>query len=531
VTRPGWIGEHRVTIAGCAAIAAASIVVYRRTISYPFIQDDWIVLANLRSAGGGRFVLDALTPGPLFYRPVGLLYLAGSHVLFGLNPLPHHLLALALHIVNAALVVRIAAALSADAIVGWAAGIIYATAVNVHLASLQWAVGIYELSAVLFSLIAIERCIAGRPVASAICLGLALLSKEAAVFVLPVLVAVELLYAVPASRVRRPTLDATAPEQRSPRAEADQRAPKWPARARRLWPALAVAVLYAGVRAVRFSPPIADAGHPYYVSAAFSDVRSALGGYLRWAVDAVSPLKVPSLGDAVIHRVATSARSMPLVAAAGLGAIGIAGVRARRLLTATEIRVTAIAAVWAVSAMLPVLALPNHREPYYLASALPAICCALVALTLRFVEAAGAGRKAAVCVVAVWAASATASSAAADPARLNLGGTAALLDGRARIVDAVGSQLRRERPALPPGATLVFEGVDVWSFGKDAGPRLWYEDSSLGVVEASAVACERRTLVADHRVLDDARAAWLRMSGGRLSAVALEEVRVSRCGR
>src|SRR4030095_7424867 len=56
---------------------------------------------------------------------------------------------------------------------------------------------------------------------------------------------------------------------------------------------------------------------------------------------------------------------------------------------------------------------------------------------------------------------------------------------RAETVERVRDLLAREATKLPRGATLLFDHVQVWSFGKDLGPRLWTGDPTLAVYPAA----------------------------------------------
>jgi len=58
---------------------------------------------------------------------------------------------------------------------------------------------------------------------------------------------------------------------------------------------------------------------------------------------------------------------------------------------------------------------------------------------------------------------------------------------KASYVIAVSNILREHYPALPKGATLLFDWLPTMSFGCNAGPRIWYNDSTISVYEAVRV--------------------------------------------
>ena len=48
----------------------------------------------------------------------------------------------------------------------------------------------------------------------------------------------------------------------------------------------------------------------------------------------------------------------------------------------------------------------------------------------------------------------------------------------------------RARPVLEPHAGRLFKGLDVWAFGKDSGPRIWYGDPTIRAYDARQVVWE-----------------------------------------
>ena len=50
---------------------------------------------------------------------------------------------------------------------------------------------------------------------------------------------------------------------------------------------------------------------------------------------------------------------------------------------------------------------------------------------------------------------------------------------RAAVVREVRDTLGRLHPTLAPSTVLLFNGLEIWSFGKDSGPHIWYGDSTI----------------------------------------------------
>lgn len=129
------------------ALLVAIGVVYWPVLTYPFIQDDWGQLRALVNGDAFSFFSNALSvKGKLFFRPLSLAYFVVYHRLFGLNPLPFHIIGLTIHLLNSLLVSLISWRLTRSHWISRFAGLIYAAAVTVHLDPLLWLVGFFRHS-------------------------------------------------------------------------------------------------------------------------------------------------------------------------------------------------------------------------------------------------------------------------------------------------------------------------------------------------------------------------------------------------
>lgn len=482
--------------AGYAAIAAVVLLVYAPTLRYPFIQDDWDILAELHGAGTRAFLAGALTPAAkLFFRPVGLVYFALMHAVFGLNAVAYHAAALVIQAVNGILVARLASRFAKDPLVGWSAGIIYVTAVNIHLEPMLWIVGIYDLAAVLFALLAVDRYLAGRYRSSAFAMAAALLSKESAVYLFVALI----VFATYTSA-------------------------SW----KTLWRHGAITAGYLLAKAFGSTAAALDPSHPYYLHVDAASLRTTIGIYGRWGIDALMPLKWP-IGDALVHSLAQG-RWLALASAALVGAFGVYVLRAAS--TPHLRRAVACAAAWGLISILPVVPLVRHQLAYYLTPALPAMAI-LCAIAIGCIATALALQpRALAAVVIMWAAVATASSTAAVAASPPAGQT---LIRRAQVVSTIAGALHSRFASVPRGSVFVFDGVDVASFSGSAGPRVWYGDPTLAVVEEREVACAagvlaaRDTAGARVELSRPDRVFWLRTAPEGVYRIDLATVRGQRC--
>jgi hypothetical protein len=136
----------------------------------PFIQDDWGFLLELQTNNTAVLLANFFHPGgAIFYRPLAATYLLALYKLFGVQPWPFHVLALAIHIFNASLVFRIMTHLLRDRGIGLLTGLLYAVAVSIHLDPLCWAVGIYDIGGACFFFLAIWFFIREHPKTSVAC--------------------------------------------------------------------------------------------------------------------------------------------------------------------------------------------------------------------------------------------------------------------------------------------------------------------------------------------------------------------------
>lgn len=95
-------------LAGLAALAIAAIALnaYRDLLGRPFAADDYQWLLAVRGLGAGQVVQRAFDAGAQshFYRPLVWLLVWAQWRMFDLDPVGYHVVSLALHLLNAALV-------------------------------------------------------------------------------------------------------------------------------------------------------------------------------------------------------------------------------------------------------------------------------------------------------------------------------------------------------------------------------------------------------------------------------------------
>ncbi|HWB84235.1 MAG TPA: hypothetical protein VG675_08850 [Bryobacteraceae bacterium] len=173
-----------------------TIAAFWRTIGFYFFSDDF-VLVNL--AANTRFAVRPLLTtagGDGFFRPIGYLSLAWTSMWAGVNPVPWHVTAIALHLANVVLVFMLAARLPVSRPAAFFAAALFAIH-GTRPEAVAWIAGRFDLIATFFVLagllLFIQSCSAETPVgsvygiASLVCMILAILSKESA-YIFPLLV-------------------------------------------------------------------------------------------------------------------------------------------------------------------------------------------------------------------------------------------------------------------------------------------------------------------------------------------------------
>lgn len=185
---------HRLSLLVVLIATAAS---YWPNLSDYFSTDDFLILAPARRLPAGSFIWNTLLlRGPVpFWRPLLAPIYVVETGLFGLHPLPYHVVNLGLHLLITVLLYRLTRALSGSALTGLLAALLFGVSPT-YAGSVAWMATLNELTAIVFymlTLVLIVRAVQ-QPSRSALfwagaflCYLLALLAWEAAITVTPVL--------------------------------------------------------------------------------------------------------------------------------------------------------------------------------------------------------------------------------------------------------------------------------------------------------------------------------------------------------
>jgi hypothetical protein len=180
-----------------AAVLALIALAYAPNLSDPFLSDDYILAARATFEPARLLALFHNPGGDGSFRPLGYVYFGLLRRLFGANPLEWHSVALAIHLVNCALLYFIVKA-------PWGRGPLAAIAAllfglhGTRPEAVAWSAGNFDLLACAFTFAATLCALRRRTVAACAFVVLAILSKESA-YAAP---AIMLGFAGAAGRVR-----------------------------------------------------------------------------------------------------------------------------------------------------------------------------------------------------------------------------------------------------------------------------------------------------------------------------------------
>lgn len=452
--------QHLLNVSLSLILLGSIILVYWRAIKYPYVQDDWFVLDSIRTLGGAKYLATMLSARQdIFFRPLGNLYFLAIYKLCYPAPEGFHVAAMLIHFVNSVLVVYVARAITGDRAAAWLTGLLYAVAVTIHMDPLLWMVGIYDLGGAFFFFLSFLLFIRGNIIRSAILYGLALFTKESTIVLLPIL----FFYQAYRDGATGHILDQIRIYIR-----------------RFLWH-LAVLACYLFVRILLWRNGQMAPDNPYNYQLIGSHIGENLAFFVQWSIEAINPYFM-SLNRYLL----------------------IAGFLALIVVIHTKGRMrpeqTFFLSAWIVLGLLPVIYLTHHFYRYYLLYSLPPLIIVLID-GLRSAPGSRQVRRWIVVGAYTLIAGVSAVSAALFVANLDeLGAWGPTIPGannlmrKGTVVRIVQEYLLKNYPVMPTGENLLFDVVPIDAFGISAGPRVWYNDSTLHVYSLQRVKRDHQRL-------------------------------------
>ena len=514
----GWLSAAAYAGVLLALVAA----IYWPIFQFSYVQDDLRIVNFIRTHGTGEALSRIFSPHErLFYRPLSSCYYLMIIKTFDLDAAGYHAGAMILLALGAWMSAQVIHAITGNRLIAAGTGLLYAAAPAIHIDTLMWMVGMNELGAMLFMLASMALHLRGRTGQGAAAFAIALLFKEAVLF-LPILLFIHLLARNGWKNIIRESVA-------------------------RLWP-------YALVLAVcmipkYFATPLTAMPdtHPYAMRFAGFHVLGNALTYSKWYFEAIFPMfaesswKEQALAVALRHCTffAVGIAALAVAAAAWLAR------NARRAGARPAPADIWILLAWIPLGLLPTVFLPNHCFRYYLTYSLPPVLALFLIGLGRAADALSRRKLPAAAVLSSWIVICVVFSFGYFHRRAAEGLLQRFADGsnglicKATHVNIVRKQLPRLRPDIPAGSVLVFVDVDISGINGRHGVQLWFGDPTLQVFDARRVARDRKGWFAEvtnsdapwvfepdqpkiRTDLDPAKTFVFRQSGGILTDITAE---------
>jgi hypothetical protein len=194
---PDSLWTRRKTVFLALAVAAITILAFRRALGIFFLSDDFVIvtIGNTWNLAAFRYALTH-GGGDGFFRPLGIVALALAAKLSSFDPVRWHAWSLGIHAINSVLVLFLARRLGATPLAAAFAGVLFGVHGSRPEAAV-WIAGQFDLLATLFVLSGFLLFLrATNPwthAAALTCFAVAALSKESA-FIFPLLLAIYVLW-------------------------------------------------------------------------------------------------------------------------------------------------------------------------------------------------------------------------------------------------------------------------------------------------------------------------------------------------
>ncbi len=416
--------------------------IYWRVFSLPFVSDDWWYLEQVRVLGVNealRLAFDPADPSNnIVYTPLSEAFMVLMYKIYGADPAPMRLPNFLIYILNSCLVVFILGHVLENKWIGLLSGIVYASAIAVHLDVFSWAWAAYgDIGATFFFFLSIWLYLRKRMWMSAFAYLLGCFFKPTIIF-LPALLLLHSLVL--------------------PEGKLDLH----PLRLFNKWlPFLMFGGAVVGLKLAGSLPTTFDEDAPYFID--FWGKHLIKNGqlYLTWMLQTIFPLDAPK---STIFK--TIAVVSTLTFFAGLFAMLLAVKKDQAF------RRVLFLSAWLVVGLMTVYFLPNHAYRYYSIYSLPAFVGLFFYTVHYFLVTLKVNQSVALVLFSFLGFFALSGSLYQSAQIFDEGlnqntfadGTNMLIR-RATTEMFVTDRLMEDFPSLPPGLVIVLVNGDIYSFG------------------------------------------------------------------
>jgi hypothetical protein len=441
-----------------ALIMAISItmvvgLVYWPALKLPFIQDDFSVLAYIQQNTAYSTLKSFFDVNHwLFFRPLAKTYLLVMYEIFGDNAMWFHIAALVAHAINSFLVGLIIFSVTRDKVISYCAALIYAAAITIHLDSLAWAVGIYDLGATFFFLLSMRLFFDRKIAWSGAAYFAGCLFKEA-VIVLPIIL---LFHELLLKDIQT----------------------NWKTWIVEQWKGAALFVLLVcligAIKFYQLSSLNLPSNNPYSYVFSLSTVVYNITYYLHWMLQSFFPFA---------YRVRYLSIIVILLSIIFVWSARNRGDVSRQILFLLG---------WIIIGLLPVIFLPNHTYRYYATYSLPAYICLVLYLAKSIMNHLTTKTTMlnffviAICLVAItFSIQESNQIYRGELSDENINDGTNNLIGSARLVNSAHHSLKKYISTIPSHSIILIGGLtaaECGSFHNDSGPQFWYKEKYIHVL-------------------------------------------------
>ena len=447
------------------------LLTYGKVLNYPFVQDDWGWIYRFKNNDLlSVFKMIFNIQGKTFFRPLGQAYFLFMFKFFGMNPLPYHLSALMIHVINAFFVYLIIKKIFANNLLAISTGILYSTA-SVHLDPLIWVVGIYELGTTFFFLLAFFLFLNKKYIFSALAYLISISFKESSI-ILPFILVAYHLYKNNSFKIKFKRFIST------------------------FYPYLIVIGIYGIIKLHAESVLSMHEKAPYAIR--FFGVHLLKNAYLYcvWSFQSIFPYSITN--------------NWKLNVGLFIAFLVVFFIFIIFLLKADykknktkNLKPFLFLFVWFGFGLAPVFFMPNHSYRYYLTLSLPSFITAFLYLTsIGNVSLKKNFNLNLVILVSVISLISTTynfhkiNNEGINQSHLAVGTNR--LVKRGKTVDIVKKGLYQYLPEIPDNAVLLFLNLNVWSFNKQKGPKVWYSNDTIEVYDSKYLRADKKGLYLDN---------------------------------
>ncbi|MDI6766870.1 MAG: hypothetical protein QME52_08620 [Bacteroidota bacterium] len=493
------IVKQKYNIGLALLLAFSAFYIYGQVLHYPFIQDDWCMLHAIETKGGSLFLTEAFSVHQhSFYRPLGHVYIFLLNSVFHLNPFGFHLIAIVIHICNSLLLVLLSSRLIGNISIAWFTGFLYAIAVTIHMDSLSWIVGIYDLGGAFFFFLSFYLYVRERITLSSISFLFALLTKESTI-ILPFIL---FFYQLIKTKEENKTI--------------------WdiPKILISLRQHIFILVIYGILRVPAIFSIDQAINNPYALKLTGPHVISNLTIFCSWCIEALNPFFVfPTIS---------------IILLVGLTVLIVIIQRKRK----SEYYTIIFLISWMIIGLLPVLFLENHFYRYYLTYSLPAfiifVCVGLQVIISIVKSSLDLTKGVLVALTVISFLSSKIYYSDLEEQGFNTSGIQGSnnLIRKKVLIQMVREYLFKEYPTMPESVNLIFDWLPTDAFCRNAGPRMWYKNSTINVYEIGNVGSDSigiylknpQSRYRQRKYLDPQKTILLQFHGDHLREVKIAEI-------